>query len=54
MDKEKQIILAEKFANMHSENDIFILPNVWDVASAVIFEKAGFKAVGTTSAGVDL
>src|SRR5262249_18417100 len=29
-----------------------ILPNAWDVASARIFEDAGFPAVATTSAGV--
>jgi predicted nucleic acid-binding protein len=28
------------------------LPNAWDVASARVFEEAGFPAVGTTSAGV--
>lgn len=52
MDKEKQITLAEEFKKMHSKNELLILPNAWDVASAVIFEKTGFKAVGTTSAGV--
>ena len=52
MDIEKQIKLAEDFKKMHSKEDVFILPNAWDVASAVIFEKTGFKAVGTTSAGV--
>jgi 2-methylisocitrate lyase-like PEP mutase family enzyme len=29
-----------------------VLPNAWDVASARIFEEAGFPAIGTTSAGV--
>jgi len=29
-----------------------LLPNAWDVASARIFEDAGFPAVGTSSAGV--
>jgi 2-methylisocitrate lyase-like PEP mutase family enzyme len=28
------------------------LPNAWDVASARIFERAGFPALGTTSAGI--
>jgi len=28
------------------------LPNAWDVASARIFERAGFPAIGTSSAGV--
>ncbi len=52
MDKEKQAILAGNFKKMHSKEDLFVLPNAWDVASAVIFEKTGFKAIGTTSAGV--
>ena len=29
-----------------------MLPNAWDVASARIFEEAGFPAIGTTSAGI--
>ncbi len=29
-----------------------MLPNAWDVASARIFEDAGFAAIGTSSAGV--
>ncbi len=29
-----------------------VLPNAWDAASARIFERAGFPAIGTTSAGV--
>jgi 2-methylisocitrate lyase-like PEP mutase family enzyme len=29
-----------------------VLPNAWDVASARIFEEAGFPAIGTSSAGV--
>jgi 2-methylisocitrate lyase-like PEP mutase family enzyme len=29
-----------------------LLPNAWDVASARIFERAGFPALATTSAGV--
>jgi 2-methylisocitrate lyase-like PEP mutase family enzyme len=29
-----------------------VLPNAWDAGSAVIFEKEGFEAIGTTSAGI--
>lgn len=49
---DKQIILAERFKNMHKENKMFLLPNAWDTGSAYIFEKEGFKAVGTSSAGI--
>ena len=44
--------LAEKFQNMHKSNKIVILPNAWDAGGAVIFEKEGFEAIGTTSAGI--
>jgi len=29
-----------------------LLPNAWDAASARVFERAGFPAIGTTSAGI--
>ncbi len=31
---------------------MLVLPNAWDVASARIFEDAGFPAIATTSAGI--
>jgi 2-methylisocitrate lyase-like PEP mutase family enzyme len=31
---------------------LLVLPNAWDVASARIFEEAGFPAIATTSAGI--
>jgi len=37
---------------LHAGPKILVLPNAWDVASARIFEAAGFPAVATTSAGV--
>ena len=37
---------------MHHGRGILVLPNAWDVASARIFEEAGFGAVATTSAGI--
>ncbi len=43
---------AEKFQSLHQMQDLFILPNAWDAASARVFEKAGFSAIGTTSAGI--
>lgn len=52
MKKNKQQYLADLFQAMHIENDFFILPNIWNVGSAVIFEKQGYEAVATTSAGV--
>jgi len=43
---------AEAFLACHRDDAILILPNAWDVVSAKLFEKEGFKAVGTTSAGI--
>jgi len=37
---------------MHKNDEMFILPNAWNVGSAYVFEKQGFKAVATTSAGI--
>ncbi|HLW75545.1 MAG TPA: isocitrate lyase/phosphoenolpyruvate mutase family protein, partial [Bryobacteraceae bacterium] len=52
MEHETQHTRAIRFRELHDSPRIFVLPNAWDAASARIFEKAGFHAVGTTSAGV--
>ncbi|MBX9744824.1 MAG: isocitrate lyase/phosphoenolpyruvate mutase family protein [Chlamydiales bacterium] len=43
---------AKIFSELHYQKKPFILANAWDAASARIFEKAGFSAIGTTSAGI--
>lgn len=43
---------ASLFRKLHAGPRILVLPNAWDVASARIFEAAGFPAIATTSAGV--
>ena len=43
---------AELFATLHRPGDPLLLPNAWDVGSAVAIVRAGAKAVATTSAGV--
>jgi 2-methylisocitrate lyase-like PEP mutase family enzyme len=40
----------ETFRVLH-ESGCFILPNPWDVGSAVYLHHLGFKALATTSAG---
>ena len=50
--KKTQAELARQFLELHRGPKILVLPNAWDVASARIFEDAGFPAIGTTSAGV--
>jgi len=37
---------------MHRAPKMLVLPNAWDVASARVFENAGFGAIASTSAGV--
>ena len=43
---------AEILRKLHQGPGILVLPNAWDVASARIFEDAGFPAIATTSAGI--
>src|ERR1700728_643119 len=43
---------AIQFHQLHRGPGVLILPNAWDVASARIFEDAGFPAIATTSAGI--
>jgi len=41
---------AAKFRPMH-ESGCFVLPNPWDIGTAIYLERLGFKAIATTSAG---
>ncbi len=43
---------AEAFRVLHRTARLLILPNAWDVASARLFEDAGFPAVATSSAAL--
>ena len=43
---------ARAFAELHQPGQPLLLPNAWDVASAVAIAGAGAKAIATTSAGV--
>ncbi|HEX3786179.1 MAG TPA: isocitrate lyase/phosphoenolpyruvate mutase family protein [Pseudonocardiaceae bacterium] len=40
------------FHELHHVDTPLLLPNAWDVASALTFADAGFAAIGTTSFGV--
>lgn len=40
------------FTELHHGDSPLILPNAWDVASALMFLDAGFLAIGTTSLGL--
>jgi 2-methylisocitrate lyase-like PEP mutase family enzyme len=39
------------FANLHREG-CFVIPNPWDVGSAIALESLGFKALASTSSGM--
>jgi len=49
---ESQTNKAVQFRQLHRGPRALILPNAWDVASARVFEDAGFSAIATTSAGI--
>ena len=49
---ERQVESAQRFRDLHTAPELLLLPNAWDAGSAVIFERAGFPAIGTTSAGI--
>src|SRR5260370_16199422 len=52
MNHDIQRAKAEAFRAMHDRSRIFVLPNAWDPMSARVSEKAGARAIATTSAGV--
>jgi 2-methylisocitrate lyase-like PEP mutase family enzyme len=43
---------GRRFRALHHERPILVLPNAWDAASARVFELAGARAVGTSSAAL--
>ncbi|HET9477888.1 MAG TPA: isocitrate lyase/phosphoenolpyruvate mutase family protein, partial [Pyrinomonadaceae bacterium] len=42
--------VIERFRELHTSG-CFVLPNPWDVGSAVYLRHLGFKALATTSSG---
>jgi len=42
---------AQRFAELHQQKALFIMPNPWDAGSAKILQSLGFEALATTSAG---
>ena len=41
----------ERFRALHAADELFVMPNPWDVGSARLLAAAGFEALATTSAG---
>jgi len=40
------------FKNLHNQDSPLFLGNVWNTQSALLFQKLGFKAIGTSSAAI--
>jgi len=40
------------FRNLHNQDSALLLGNVWNAQSALLFQKLGFKAIGTSSAAI--
>lgn len=52
MNPASQQSLASDLTALHHAGTTLALPNAWDAASACVFEAAGARAVGTSSAGI--
>lgn len=47
-----QLQRGRRFQQLHTTDSIFLMPNAWDVGSALMLASCGFSAIATTSAGV--
>jgi 2-methylisocitrate lyase-like PEP mutase family enzyme len=43
--------LRARFRSLHEREQLFVMPNPWDVGSARLLAASGFEALATTSAG---
>lgn len=50
MDSSAQVSAVAQFRALH-ESGCFVLPNPWDVGTAIYLQHLGFRALATTSAG---
>ena len=50
MNSAQQASVAAKFRAMH-QSGCFVIPNPWDIGTAIYLQRLGFKALATTSAG---
>src|SRR3954452_16680936 len=48
--KSTQTSLVARFRTLH-DSGCFVLPNPWDIGTAISLERLGFNALATTSAG---
>lgn len=52
-DNQHQATIAKVFKAQHQASSLFVMPCAWDNFSAIVFERAGFNCIGTTSGGVN-
>ncbi|MBV9354485.1 MAG: isocitrate lyase/phosphoenolpyruvate mutase family protein [Chloroflexi bacterium] len=43
--------LVERFRGLHHAEELLLMPNAWDVGSALILQRLGFEALASTSSG---
>jgi len=49
---DRQSDIGKIFRALHEQEDIFVVPNPWDIGTARILSAMGFPALATTSAGM--
>jgi 2-methylisocitrate lyase-like PEP mutase family enzyme len=42
---------TDRFRALHEADELFVMPNAWDIGSARLLEHLGFAAIATTSSG---
>ena len=52
MSQQNQTEKANTLRSLHHNNQILILPNIWDPAGALLLEHTGYPAVATASAAI--
>jgi 2-methylisocitrate lyase-like PEP mutase family enzyme len=48
----EQYSKGQIFKQLHQTDELFVMPNAWNAGSARMLAAEGFKAIGTTSAGI--
>lgn len=51
MSTESVLEKAKAFVELHRGDDVFVIPNPWDIGTARLLESLGFAALATTSSG---
>jgi 2-methylisocitrate lyase-like PEP mutase family enzyme len=52
VDSTERARRGERFRQLHTGDEVLVLPNPWDIGTARLFANLGFHALATTSAGL--